>query len=113
MSAITAEELARRTCVPCRGDTPPLTSEEIALLLPAAPGWQVDGEGHLRKRFRFTDFATALAYVNRLGAMAEEQDHHPNLALSWGRVEVRIWTHAISGLSENDFIFAAKANALA
>lgn len=117
-------ELADRTCVPCRGGTPPLGEAEIAPLLAALDGWEVwrvpaagappkaPVHGALRKAYRLADFAQALALVNRIGAMAEEQNHHPDLTLAWGRVGVEIWTHKIGGLTESDFIFAAKCDRL-
>jgi len=77
-----------------------------------AGGWQVVDEHHLEKEFRFADFAGALAFVNRVGALAEEQNHHPDLFLAWGRARVAIWTHKINGLTESDFVFAAKCDRL-
>ena len=103
-----AEALASKTCVPCEGGVPPLTSEEISLLLGQVDGWTVLDGKKLTKSYRFPDFAQALAYVNRAGAVAEAEGHHPDLFLTWGRVGVEVWTHAIGGLSENDFILAAK-----
>ena len=100
------------TCVPCRGGVPPLQGAEITRLLDQLEdGWKVVDEHHLTKSFSFPDFATALAYVNRLGGIAEEQGHHPALLLRWGSVQVAIWTHKIDGLTESDFILAAKADA--
>jgi len=100
------------TCVPCRGGVPPLQGAEITRLLDQLEdGWKVVDEHHLTKSFSFPDFATALAYVNRLGAIAEEQGHHPDLLLRWGSVQMDIWTHKIDGLTESDFILAAKADA--
>ncbi len=104
----TSAKLAERDCVPCTGDTPPLRGAEIQALLDQLEGWEAVDEHHLRKTYLFTDFAEALAFVNRVGAIAETCDHHPDLHLAWGRVEVKIWTHAIDGLTESDFIFAAK-----
>jgi 4a-hydroxytetrahydrobiopterin dehydratase len=102
--------LAERTCVPCRGGVPPLTPEQIAPLLAQVAGWKVVDNHHLEKRYDLADFAQALQLVNRIGAIAEEQGHHPDLFLAWGRVEVKIWTHKINGLTESDFIFAAKCD---
>lgn len=104
------EPLASRHCVPCRGDTPPLSPAERQRLLGELEGWQIVEGHHLAKSYRFPDFATALAYVNRLGAVAESEGHHPDIELTWGRVTVRIWTHAIDGLTESDFVLAAKAD---
>jgi 4a-hydroxytetrahydrobiopterin dehydratase len=103
-------ELAERACVPCRGGVPPLTPEHVAVLLAHVEGWKAVENHHLEKRYEFKDFAQALALVNRIGAIAEEQGHHPDLVLAWGRVEVKIWTHKIDGLTESDFILAAKCD---
>jgi 4a-hydroxytetrahydrobiopterin dehydratase len=81
-------------------------------LLAQIDGWEVVGNHHLEKTYRFPDFASALAFVNRAGAIAEEQGHHPDLTLSWGRVQMQIWTHKIDGLTESDFILAAKCDAV-
>ena len=104
--------LAARDCIPCKGGVPPLTAAQIAPLLAQIDGWQVVEEHHLSKTYRFKDFATALAFVDRVGAMAEEQWHHPDIVLAWGSVRIDIWTHKINGLTESDFIFAAKCDAL-
>jgi 4a-hydroxytetrahydrobiopterin dehydratase len=99
--------------VPCRSDLPPLTSQEIdPLLAQLDPGWEVVNHHHLAKLYRFKNFADALAFVNRLGEMAEKQGHHPDLHLAWGKVRVEIWTHKIDGLHEADFVFAAKCDTL-
>jgi 4a-hydroxytetrahydrobiopterin dehydratase len=100
--------LADKTCIPCRGGVPPLTEAEQAPLVAQLHDWAVIGGHHLRREFRFADFAAALAWVNRIGAIAEAQGHHPDIALAWGRVVVEIWTHKIDGLSESDFILAAR-----
>ena len=84
------------------------TAEEIARLQPHVPGWQAHDEHHLAKTYTFPDFASALDFVNRAGAIAEQEGHHPDFYLSWGKVEVRIWTHKIDGLTESDFYMAAK-----
>jgi 4a-hydroxytetrahydrobiopterin dehydratase len=101
-------ELAEKRCVPCRGGTPPLKREELAKLQPQVRGWQVIDDHHLSKAYKFPDFVTALAFVNRVGEVAEQEGHHPDIYLSWGKVEIRIWTHKINGLTESDFILAAK-----
>ena len=101
-------ELASRQCVPCRGGVPPLTADEIRPLLSQLAGWQVVNEHHLRKEIKFGNFREALAFVNRVGDLAEEQGHHPDICFGWGKVEVTIWTHKINGLTESDFILAAK-----
>ena len=104
-----ASELAAMTCVPCRGGVPPMTEPDIARYLQRlGGGWEVVASHHLRKEFRFPDFAEALAFTNRVGAIAEEQGHHPDIELGWGRVGVTIWTHKIDGLTESDFVLAAK-----
>ncbi|GMU38879.1 MAG: 4a-hydroxytetrahydrobiopterin dehydratase [Phycisphaerae bacterium] len=104
--------LASKTCVPCRGGVPPLNGDELRALLALVPGWEAVNEHHLAKTFAFPDFVSALAFVNRIGELAEQQGHHPDLTLSWGRVGVTIWTHKIDGLTESDFILAAKIDAL-
>lgn len=103
-------ELASRQCVPCRGGVPPLKGEALRPLLRQLDGWEVVNEHHLSKTYPFADFVSALAFVNRVGELAEEQGHHPDIYLSWGRVRLDIWTHKIDGLSESDFILAAKCD---
>lgn len=100
--------LAQKTCVPCTGEVPPLKAAEIAQYLRQTPEWQVVNDHHLVREFRFPDFLKALAATNRVGKVAEEQGHHPDLHLGWGRLKVEIWTHKIDGLTESDFILAAK-----
>jgi 4a-hydroxytetrahydrobiopterin dehydratase len=106
-------QLQAKTCVPCQGGTPPLSPAQISELLTELKGWTVENNHHLTKTFRFPDFAQALALVNRVGALAEEQGHHPDIYLAWGLVRVQTWTHKIDGLTESDFILAAKIDALA
>lgn len=103
-------DLAQKDCVPCRGGIPPLTSEQITPLLEQLNGWGCEKGHHLSKGFEFPDFVQALAFVNLVGAMAEVQGHHPDIHLSWGRVRVEVWTHKIDGLTESDFVFAAKVD---
>ena len=114
-------DLATRACVPCRGGVPPLTGDEIApLRAQIGADWQVverpdPKRGRIKilaRAYRFSDFARALRAAVLVGEMAEEQQHHPDLHISWGRLEVEIWTHKIGGLTESDFIFAAKCDAL-
>ena len=105
-------ELAAKTCVPCRGDTPPLKGEDLTGLAAEVPEWEVVEEHHLRRGFRFKDFREALHFVNRVGDLAEEQGHHPDMTFGWGYAEVTVWTHKIDGLTESDFVFAAKVDAL-
>lgn len=108
-----SNDLARKACVPCRGGVPPLGGRELHDLQTAlGGGWEtVDGH-HLEKEFDFEDFRAALDFTNRVGELAEEQGHHPDIYLSWGRVRIRIWTHKIDGLTESDFILAAKIDEL-
>jgi 4a-hydroxytetrahydrobiopterin dehydratase len=105
--------LADKQCVPCRGGVAPLGAEEIARLAIEVPGWEVVAGHHLARTFRFPDFVSALALVNQIGALAEEQGHHPDLRLAWGKVAVEIWTHDAGGLTENDFVLAFKIDRLA
>lgn len=106
-------DLAAKTCVPCRGGIPPLGSAEIAALrAELADGWEVIADHHLKKEFKFPDFRTALAFTNQVGELAEEQNHHPDIYLAWGKVEITLWTHKIDGLHESDFILAAKIDRL-
>jgi 4a-hydroxytetrahydrobiopterin dehydratase len=105
-------ELANKACVPCKGGTPPLKGEELNELRRQVPEWEVVEEHHLRRVFRFKNFREALNFVNKVGELAEEQGHHPDISFGWGRVEVTIWTHKIDGLTESDFIFAAKVDTL-
>jgi 4a-hydroxytetrahydrobiopterin dehydratase len=100
--------LADKVCIPCRGGVPALKGAALEALKPEVPGWDIVNEHHLRKIYKFPDFKTALDFVNRAGAIAEEQQHHPDLLLAWGKVEVTIYTHKIDGLTESDFILAAK-----
>ncbi|HSC78360.1 MAG TPA: 4a-hydroxytetrahydrobiopterin dehydratase [Candidatus Acidoferrales bacterium] len=104
--------LAEKNCVPCRGGIPALRGDELAALARELPEWQVVDEHHLRRSFKFRDFRTALDFVNRVGELAEQQGHHPDLFLVWGRVDVTTWTHKINGLTESDFILAAKIDRL-
>ena len=106
-------ELADKTCLPCRGGMPPLKSDELKKLHENVPAWNIVHEHHLQREFRFPDFKQALAFVNRAGAVAEEQGHHPDILLAWGKADVTLWTHTIDGLSESDFIMAAKIDRLA
>jgi 4a-hydroxytetrahydrobiopterin dehydratase len=105
-------ELASKTCVPCKGGVPPLKGEQLDPLWQQVPEWEVVEEHHLRRSFRFNNFREALGFVNKVGELAEEQGHHPDICFGWGRVEVLVWTHKINGLTESDFIFAAKVDTL-
>ena len=102
-------ELANRHCEPCRAGTPPLRQEQIARLrADLDPAWEVVDQHHLERTFKFPDFRQALAFTNRVGELAEQEDHHPDIHLGWGRVKVLLFTHKIDGLSDNDFVLAAK-----
>ncbi len=101
-------ELADLQCVPCRGGVPPLAGPEIEKLLRQLEGWQVADEHHLSKTYKFKDFRESLEFVNRVGALAEQQGHHPDICFGWGTAEIKIWTHEINGLTESDFVLAAK-----
>jgi 4a-hydroxytetrahydrobiopterin dehydratase len=107
------EQLADKTCVPCRGGASPLKGNELQKLHPSVPAWTIVHEHHLQREFRFPDFKHALAFVNRVGAVAEEQGHHPDILLAWGKAGITLWTHKIDGLTESDFIMAAKIDRLA
>jgi 4a-hydroxytetrahydrobiopterin dehydratase len=104
--------LADKQCVPCKGGVAPLKGEQLKKLEAQVKDWQVVDEHHLVKMFKFPDFRKALDFVNSVGVIAEEQGHHPDLYLAWGKVEVKIWTHKIDGLTESDFILAAKIDEL-
>ncbi len=104
-------DLAKKECVPCKGGVPPLKGVALRDLLAQVDGWTVADEHHLTKTYRFKNFAEALAFVNAVGAIAERERHHPDIHLAWGKVQVDIWTHKIDGLTESDFVFAAKCDA--
>ncbi len=105
-------DLASKNCVPCRGGVPTLKGQALAAFEKQVDGWTVVGEHHLAKTFKFPDFRKALEFVNRVGELAEQQGHHPDMYLAWGHVEVKTWTHKIDGLTESDFILAAKIDRL-
>jgi 4a-hydroxytetrahydrobiopterin dehydratase len=104
--------LAGKRCRPCEGGVPKLGPTEASALHAEIPSWELAGD-RLRRRFTFPDFTAAIAFVNRMAAVAEAEDHHPDFAVHYRRVDVELWTHAVGGLSENDFILAAKIDALA
>jgi 4a-hydroxytetrahydrobiopterin dehydratase len=104
--------LAERSCIPCRGGVPPLTVAQYAQFLRDLPEWKVVDEHHLSRNFTFKDFVSALAFVNQAGNVAEEQGHHPEITVGWGHALVEIWTHKIDGLTESDFVLAAKLDQL-
>lgn len=101
-------ELADQKCVPCRGDVPRLTGAELREVAARLPGWKIVDEHHIERLFQFPDFVSALEFVRRVGAVAEEQGHHPDIHLTWGRVKISIYTHKIDGLTESDFVLGAK-----
>ena len=105
-------DLADRRCAACRPGTPPLDDDAIQRLLTEVPEWEVvrpaGAPARLRRALKFATFADALAFANRVGALADAEDHHPELHVSWGRLGIETWTHSVGGLSENDFILAAK-----
>ena len=107
-----ATNLADRHCVPCEGGTKPMSRSEAEAYVAAAAGWKlIEGEPlKIARSLKFKDFAEAMQFVNRLAAVAEAEGHHPDFCVSWNRVNLELLTHAIGGLSENDFIMAAKIN---
>ena len=105
--------LAEKECVPCKGGVAPLKGKDLAQLHSELnPGWQIINEHHLEREFKFKDFREALRFTNQVGELAEEQGHHPDIYLSWGKVKVTTWTHKIDGLTESDFVLAAKVDRL-
>ena len=106
------ESLADKQCVPCRGGVPPLRGKELEELHKNVPKWTVTNEHDIHREYRFPDFKQALDFVNRVGDVAEKEGHHPDILLSWGKAEVTLWTHKINGLTESDFIMAAKIDRL-
>jgi 4a-hydroxytetrahydrobiopterin dehydratase len=110
---MSVSELAQMECVPCKGGIPPLKGEALAdLQARLGNDWRVVDEHHLTKRFKFDNFRQALDFTNRVGELAESVNHHPDICLAWGKVEITLWTHKIGGLSESDFVFAAKSDTL-
>jgi len=105
--------LADQTCVPCKGGVPPMEPQRAnELLRELGEGWALNPKGHLERTYSFANFVEAMAFANRVGEIAEEQNHHPDLHVAWGKCTVEIWTHKIDGLTESDFILAAKYDAL-
>jgi 4a-hydroxytetrahydrobiopterin dehydratase len=108
-------KLSEQVCEACRADAPRVTDEELAVLLSEIPAWQPvvrDGVLQLERVFPFRNFADALAFSNRVGAIAEEAGHHPAILTEWGRVTVTWWSHKIRGLHRNDFVMAARTDCL-
>jgi len=105
-------DLASKTCIPCKGGVPPLKGRELEQISRQVPEWKVVNEHHIVRKFTFPDFKQALDFVNRVGEVAEKQGHHPDILLAWGKAEITTWTHKIDGLTESDFIMAAKIDQL-
>jgi 4a-hydroxytetrahydrobiopterin dehydratase len=106
-------ELASKECVPCKGGVPPLKSDALKELhKKLGNGWQVVNEHHLEKEFSFKNFRDALVFTNKVGELAEKNNHHPDIYLTWGKVKITLWTHKIDGLTESDFVMAAKIDEL-
>ena len=104
-------DLAKKTCIPCRGGVPPLKGAQLEDLQDKLKNdWKIINEHHLEKEYSFKNFKEALDFTVKVGQLAENQDHHPDIFLTWGKVKVTIWTHKIDGLTESDFIFAAKTD---
>lgn len=107
-------ELAEKTCVSCRGGMPPLAEDEAKGYLAKTPGWTlIGGAARIERKFGFKDFASAMEFARKVGLLAEQEGHHPDISFGWGYCAVSFHTHKIHGLHENDFIMAAKVNALA
>jgi 4a-hydroxytetrahydrobiopterin dehydratase len=105
--------LANEKCVPCRGGVPALKGDELRVLAGELDGrWSVVEDHHLEREYAFPDFVSALAFTNRVGALAEEEGHHPDINLGWGKVKITIWTHKVDGLTRSDFILAAKIDGI-
>ena len=105
--------LVSKTCIPCHGGIPPLEQNAVKTFLDELQsGWSVNDSGHLIKIYVFPNFISAMEYANKISVVAEEQGHHPDLTISWGKCIVEIWTHKINGLTESDFILAAKIDAI-
>ena len=104
-------DLAKKTCIPCRGGVPPLKGAQLEDLQDKLKNdWKIINEHHLEKEYSFKNFKEALDFTVKVGELAENQDHHPDIFLTWGKVKVTIWTHKIDGLTESDFVFAAKTD---
>jgi len=110
----TARDLTHKSCVPCEGGVPPLSPDQVRDYLAAVSGWKLTADSQrIRREWRIKDFVTALDFFNRVGQLAEEEGHHPDLHLAGYRnAAIEIWTHAVGGLTENDFILAAKIDKL-
>ena len=103
------QDLTQQKCVACEGDVTPFNQVEAEVLLKQIPGWELSSDGKtISNKYTFKDFKEALAFVNTVGAIADSEGHHPDIELGWGKVNISLTTHAIKGLSQNDFIVAAK-----
>ncbi len=105
-------DLAQKSCVPCRGGVPRLSGEGLADLAAQVPAWNVVDGHHIEREIAFPNFQTALDFTNQVGALAESEGHHPDIYLAWGKVGIKVWTHKIDGLTESDFVLAAKIDRL-
>lgn len=105
-------ELLSKKCVPCEGGVQPFSKEQASTYLKLIPSWRLDSKGHLAKQFKFKNFAMAMAFLNKVAQLAEREGHHPDFAVHYNKVDFEIWTHAVNGLSENDFVLAAKIGEL-
>jgi 4a-hydroxytetrahydrobiopterin dehydratase len=106
-------DLTQKKCMPCEGGIAPFNRAEAEVLLKQIPGWTLAEDGaSIEKTYAFKDYAGAVAFANQIAALAEQEGHHPDLHIAWGKLTVHTWTHAIGGLSENDFIIAAKIDEL-
>jgi 4a-hydroxytetrahydrobiopterin dehydratase len=108
-----ATELFEMECVPCKGGIPALKGDDLVRLhAQLDPSWKIIDEHHLERTYRFKNFRDALTFTSRVGGLAEAQGHHPDIYLAWGRVQLKVWTHKIDGLTESDFVYAAKVDRL-
>jgi 4a-hydroxytetrahydrobiopterin dehydratase len=105
-------ELSGKKCIPCQSGTDPLKGKQLQELADQIPAWDVEDEHHIERLFKFQNFVDALEFTNRVGELAEQENHHPEIFLTWGKVIVTLWTHKIDGLSESDFVLAAKIDEL-
>src|SRR3989344_390567 len=104
--------LATKKCIPCEAGEPSLANDRINEYLPLVPAWKLNQAGHLFKSWKFKNYKQAWDFVNQVSEIAETESHHPNISFTWGKVEIELWTHAVRGLSDNDFILAAKIDSL-
>ena len=102
-------DITQKKCKPCEGNMPPLAEEQANELLKQIPGWEIK-DGHVFRQFKFKNFRESISFVNKVAEIAEAEGHHPDMAIHYNKVTIELWTHAVNGLSENDFIVAAKIN---